>query len=1055
MASTRYTGADATPRGWILHDTRIAVENLSATHSSYTEAAPRAAGAGDPITVDTAAVVELSGDQDTEIRVWALNAGLPRLDSGMTVGYSTTAEVNDVIGYQNATHLTGVTCPAFTTTPLRDLTVCALLDGQLVQTQRNTSTGAITLRRFDPSTNAWTSIVPTFDAPISGTARGQGIAQCVDALGRHLLLIRTSTAAPYDWLLLRNDAPQTSSLWSYIANASDLVSGLSAAPDRLRLFSMRNGDLCLIEVYANAVSGYIRQFASADGGATWRQISSLVNATTNLSEAAQAADGSIVIFRLDASNDLAVYRTGSAWVSATLSAATYTFAGDDVEVWAWSDPGGRLFYGSRASAGVRRPLWVTWSDDYGSTWNTEGLVLGTNNDTDCYPTRGQACFSMGFGFILHQSESPGVTTDDSPILLRLGGWQNCVFPVFSSGLQTQNAASWWPIGEPDDLACWTSTGLDGADSITSTGELLINSGAAATRFHTHAPALATTDGAHIFECEVRISAGGTSEQARIESQLSNGANGSRVDIRFQSGQFSIYTNGTLNQTITIDMSTYMQIRMVHRRAGAAAGFVEVFYRRATGQRWTTCGQQLAITASAAYLTSTASWGNTATTGGTATSSRWLYVWSLAVAETSVPRALYSTRVTNGTAEYYALVGKPLTGLPTPLPLAAATTVGSGRRIAYIRGGDGPAAWEDQWTCRPAYEYPIEALHPLTEPSPRRSWRSTADNVIANIAWSLGSGPGSWLSNYVGVAVFGTNVETINVQALVSAVWTTIGTITTTQGFSGLSWARSGRVVRPNGSPAGARYIFRGELVGSYFDFGGGNIGRIVRHTEGIWSTAAGRTVEIEVDTVGAAGASGAAGAIRVQNAVRIFRSTHTKPWEAIRLNIPAQQAYGDYYEIGTLVLGQVVAAGQSHAWGSTQTYNRNAADAVSGDGVPSTRSLGPVVRSWEWSWSDGTDQSRLLDASPTPDYLAFAAVTDGVANVNDAPYLVAGLLEDSASGEVPIVACDYMQDQTTITDRRLFILGRIVGSVGVEHVQGDPEADSVLRVSPVSMREIV
>jgi hypothetical protein len=116
------------------------------------------------------------------------------------------------------------------------------------------------------------------------------------------------------------------------------------------------------------------------------------------------------------------------------------------------------------------------------------------------------------------------------------------------------------------------------------------------------------------------------------------------------------------------------------------------------------------------------------------------------------------------------------------------------------------------------------------------------------------------------------------------------------------------------------------------------------------------------------------------------------------------------------------------------------------------------VRTWTWAWPDGIDISRLRDANPTPDYLAHTApMTEGVANLNDVPYLVAGLLEECRSGEIPVVACAYVSTTsgTSITDPTLFLgPARIISSVGIENIQGDPESDAVVRVSPITMQEI-
>lgn len=1037
MANQRYTGEDSTPRGWILHDERITPANLWSSESSFGEVGPRAAGAGEPGR-STAAVVEAIGDQDTAITVEAFNGGLPRLDSGATFGWRpTSAPASEVRGWQAPNAITGVRSPIWDTTERRYIGINRFSDGRLVAGWRQGPSGTLQLRRYDPTTNAWT----VMGVPI--VANLGAVAFAVDADDR--ILVFAEDTAEVAWNLYRSLAPYTGdSGFERILTSSPGLFG-SASLNKLRLFFLPSGDACLFAIFTSK----IEQYASSDGGATWVEVVEYsTGAGSGGSDAFLLPGGRIGLVQLgSAAGSIAYFRSGDAWTPIPGAGGT-SIATNRSEAWGAADLDGQIWVWVRGASASPDQLTAYTSQDAGSSWQSYGLVAQLNADLDNYPTLGQACFGLGEFYLFHKFVAPLITQDiAAPILTRLGGWSTLTSygNASSGGLPPgtgMQGSIWWPIGEPDQMPCWAIiSGVDAADTITIAGRLQIST-AGDTRQFANFPVTGTDQGWQTAEWEAAVTSSGPAGTyiASARGALSNGALGSLWDVALRPDGFRVSDSSAVVATVAVDLTSPMQFRVAHRRNSR----VEVFYRRPFDQVWT-LAISFAVATSAAITSGYMFWGHQTLSASTCVS-LWSYLYTYTFENTLVT-GIIGSRASALPGQVSAFRGHALSGTGTPLPLLAAPTAGEGTRVVSIRGLDGPALAGDTWSLAPNYDYPVGALHPTVQPSPRRPWRSTT--ATNQIAWDFGDR--AFVGQYVGLAVYGANVPQVTLQGHNGTSWVTLGTLNLRSDFLGLTFTRTGRVLRAN-SATPPRYVWRHELVGAVAESNLGAVGRIVRHTEGVWSTAAGKATEIEIEDATGWAASGTL-AIRATSGVLVVRAPGG-PWRGFRVQIPSSSYPDGYAQIGTIVLGEPVVAGQSHSWGGSQVYDPNASTSVSRDGVPRARRLGPAIRTWSWAWSDGVDQSRLLDATPTPDYLAWEAVTAGIANLNDAPYLVAGMLEDTRSGELPIVACEEMR-LGSLVDPRLHMLARLTSSVGIEHIQGDFESDVVVRVSPLTMREIV
>jgi hypothetical protein len=960
----------------------------------------------------------------------------------MTGGWRFSTDASTALrGWDRPSVITGCRPEAYDTDPRDQLALHRLLDGRILFSYRLSTAGSLQLKIYDPATNAWS----TTANPVATVG---ALATAVDSNGRILVMCGTPATAP-EWRLYRSIAVGSGdSGWELLAQPS-LGLGASTISRRLRLLFLPSGDWALFSITTTAIA----QYASADNGSTWSSIGSYsTGANSGASEVVVDPSGAIGMVQVGSSLGAPAYwRTGGAWEQVA-GLGGQQIAADKSDAWAAVDPGGQVYVWLRGSAaGSDISEISTYADENSDgEFSSYGLITQIENDADNYPTEGAAAFGLGTAYLMTQCYRPVSLNEDSPIMLLLGGYSTITSlggigsgGVLPGGASSQGA-SWWPIAEPDEFPVWTATGLDGNDILNASGRLVITTTGATRRFE-QTPAADTSQQWQTAAWEVSVAAGaGVAEIALVTGGLSTGALGSTWYVNLRSNYFAVGDASGQKIQIVADLTTPMQFRVAFERNVR----VEVYYKRPTDTAWALAISFAPFT-SAALTTAFLRWGNGNFSAETCVSV-WSYLYTYTV-EANLVSTIVGNRLSSDPDAVLALKGHPLTGEATPLPVLAATTAGSGRQVVSMRAGDGPAYAGDSWSLPPAYEYPISSLHPTVQPSPRRSWRSAADNVEAKIAWQLPAR--ATVGGYLAVAVLGANVDAVEVYGQAGAGWVLLGAVELGAELAGLTFARTGRLLKFASGAVAPRYLYRGELVGASVDFGGGIVRKIASHTEGLWG-GTGKQAELVLDDETGVPASGLLDVWQRQGMV-VLPATNLS---AVRLRIAPTITADGYYELGTVVIGEPVVAGQSHAWGGTQTYESSAATSTSSDGVPRARRLGPVRRTWSWAWSDGTDQSRLLDADPDPDFLAWSSAPSvPVANVNDAPYLVAGLLSDARSGEVPVVAAEAFGPEPgdTLCDPRLFMLARIASSVGIEHVQGDYEADAVVRVSPLTMLEIV
>ena len=875
----------------------------------------------------------------------------------------------------------------------------------------------------------------------------------VDADGFVYYLAQTLTAT--EWSVYRTQsADSTSDGWELIAsNVFQSTTAPISAPGKMRLFIMPSGDWALIEITDIGATLAVTQWASADKGSSFSLVATDTTSFVYMGDAVLTPSGNVGIM-LGIAGDTVWYSTATAFASIFMSSAVTVSTATPVgESWIAVDPSGTMWAWIQTTS-IDRIL-LHMSSDYGATWTqiidgASAQWLTTHQaDVGQYISGGRGVFAMGDAYLFHQSNDAASTYDPSPILTRCGGWSN-VQPRSGSGGGPGgvNAGTWLPISEPGDVTVWTPDAANNTarDTFTSEGRLQIITAATTQWWSAANPPTVAAAASAWAGAQIRVESGGSvaAFHCGVAVRVSDGTGGaaacSELQVWANMTSFVVRSTVATLATITVSMEADMQFLIYVERAAHGA----VYYKRPYETTWTLAYSSSAL-GTAAGAVGWIRWGyNTATT----TTSLWSYFWYAATTTSSYrPRSRLVT-----SADQIVLRGKPLTALAAPLGVGSQGT--SNQRLLHVRAKDGPAVLGETWTITPRYGFPVSSIFPTESPSPRAVWRSTS-TAENSIAFELDPTYTTSLTRSIHLTMLNVNFPTAYIEAHNGATWDTVGTWSGIIG-SGLTYTRSGNVIRINGGASLARYIWRGELVGATVDLGGGFYRKIARHTEGIWSSASGKHVELVLeDVTGAEPASGAALAIWSTRGSLVIHglSTLYRRW---RLRIPSGTTATGYYQIGMFACGPIAAFGQQYAWGWTDVTEPNASRTESADKVSRMRRRGPTRRTWTWAWTQLISQRRLRASTPTPDYLGVAASSEGMANQQDVPWLLAGLLEECRSGETPIVAFKAISSTsgTMTTDPTMFLYGRLESSIGFENEFGDESAGEVGRVSPIALVEI-
>jgi hypothetical protein len=1085
----------------VIPDTRISPSTLtdigaggaSSADSSYTQAGARA---GVPVAGGSvAAVLEATGSQTDQgiLDVVTLRAGMPGPNgAGIVVrDAAVTVEWMGWEGFQSLSGrevLYGGSGSAGGSLP----SVLRLSSGYVLMAHQEAggASGSVAVERYDPTTGTWTSqitntlvqaqpsqpCVPLLETP----AGVWGIV--VAAGGRNLHAIRSL-----------NDG------YSFSVKAHNVL--VEPLPAGATIHEVRaaysEGEVLLLIRYDSGSAEEVAQYASRNGGITY----DLVDATWDIAgDQPQCVDvtaltggGFLVVYNDDATtNRYRSIRVGSAYESVQAASSVVVMSGGPGGIPSaavWTDEVGIAYVvlslddGSSYKAGLFRSV------NSGTTWESYSapiaeLSVGAQ-DTELNEF---ACTSVGgLALLVTRFTVPAAAESSSAVLcLYMGGLSTVTVPATAETPDAAAATAYLdtafvPWGdaytgggfgglylgiEVPGSSGWTTTGAGGW-AINS--DLLLSVPSPSPKSASRSKVDAGVTGA-IVEFSAKTDTKGTAtEEAAVRVVVSDydGSPASAtftyaISVRFDSDGWAIYdTNaGTIvGSKVGVGMGTgddEIRIRVVLGSNGYLQSWYAPVSRHET--TWEDGPAWPYLTSTPADLPNRVDFGHWATSND---ESLWNYLgFSFCGARWS---ATSTTAATSTFANAYHV------GFPDlhALPLSAYPQ--------YIRDGvsvfasAGPAAYLDTWRIQPAYDYPLSAVFPSVDPSPRRGWRSIADGVEQRFTFLLDSDFASarTLSRSLAVALLETNLETATLDTSPDGTtWTTIANWDSTQGWTSLQYDRRGRNLRP--SPGGiahtaATYFRAADHVGDTFDLnlgGSDDLHIIEANAEGAW--VIGSTTKLTelrlADTNmpgGLADTGTGTGKVRRRSAVQVVASYNDHD-QYVRLRIPAQDTAEGYYRIGTLVIGDVIAFGHQYDRGWSRTYEGNTDLMTRRDGITHSRYRGPAREVWEMAWAEtAVSEQEIQQASPDPDWVGMqTGVSLPVATPHDVAHLLRGVQQTQRAGDIPVLFLPRVPvDSSDEQAPRVLLWGRASADVRVEHLLGDEDESEMVRVSTIVLRQ--
>ena len=1053
---------DETLQGIICPDSRVTLDNISATYSSYTEAGPLP---GVPVADNTADTLRpiISGTQAYDVRggivraggvgdaefAFRKNDGVEDADDWRGWG-SPDAPVWVDVMYQDSGYVYKahdcVTDPA----------------SQAVLAAHISYTG-LNYHVFLSTINGNTAAISSVD--IGSTLNDYAVpAACcslhVQSSGR--IVVFYGQGSKYS-----DDSGATWTVYSEGAwDRCDINPNTSL---RMRVFEI-NGTLCCI---SNTANNDIMMWASTDLGKTWLQLNSTAFTLCAKFDVATMPDGSAWMTFIDVSGNHKAVQLTSAfeWIgdiaasrAITIDAAA-SLAGTYGDCAIACDPDGRLYAYGRGEEKVVAWRYIDSSFDVYST----GL-LGTGSDAVLFNAIA-ATTTMGRVALVTDAESVDAGTSgevDRLMVTMCGGWSTLVAdhpgnrqlsPGFrDSGTESSGddgARHYQAINLPTTAGsshvAWAAAGAGGAGSITAEGLRVYGK----NQMYKHD---LPDDLGHAFVLEWQIKVTTATDSGftpkpgfYVNSVHTSTSTRYNLRVNIHSDEVVVYCHSCGGTVITAAVDTTAAFRIYHLQM-TGAGDLLLMHRLPGETVWTLGGTGSPSTTSVGGTSSYVQWGND-TTGPVTQDATWKMVQVRRIADVGTTQLMW----VKGQA---SLVGKPLNSQGSPVPV-----IGTSAQAAYLHAEGGSSPDQAAYTIAAAHQHPVENMLPSVEPSPSKGWRSTS-TAEQTITWDLGSGTTSksYMGKAIGLYMSGVNFTTCELRYSDNgASWSTAGTLDFTTGLSGLSYTLTGDVVEVgSGGSNAAKYLFAEVLKGAHVVLDTNKNRQISANLSGGWVEGS-TTVLPALRLAAVDGTESASGTCKIisKSAACFMYSNSLTTARYWQIKIPASQPICDIgddaesgYHIGSMVLGEFVAFPTTGAdW--TESTSPNYAETITRRGNRVRKSLGPSPKRWVMNW-DPAD--RFLD-SAAPDYFSPGGGSQQPLAARAEIYeQLRGISERTSSLATAVVAVKHCPTATGVINwSESMMYGFLSGELELQNVfsENDYDAQQAIRCGSIIIDESI
>jgi hypothetical protein len=1052
-------------QGIVWPDDRVSLDNIAAqgagaTDSSYTQEGART---GVPVA-DSATALSLSaggsqsenGDQDVRVQ----RAGLP-IDSGASFAWrdvDANGAASDWFGQDApmvACDWEALSSAASAIYRVSHCDAVTLSTGTLLAFVQQATANGVLHFRAHTSAGSWASstFTPQQNVAISGPAL------CALPDGSALLMVTSEGQDQVD-TYRTTDEGTTWTLVSQRVLDTALTHG-----DTRRLAAAYNGGqiLLLVCTYDSGGTYEGAQYVSSDEGATFQQVEGDFLATSSDEPRAFACvavpgGGFAACWMDDAAADYRVARIATADenLAEADSASLGTFvASTEPSATMWAD-GSRALYALTlhdSGLGAAFPM-LSRSVDLGATWSIIS-TLGNRDDQNYRLHSFGAGWLDGSLMVVSRFNSGGTGSyqNYSVCAARFGGYTTHTMPTQSgpsayTESEFAGPAMWLPGVLPNNA--WTLT-TSGSPTVTNLADYL----QIATTGGTNHYGITATDSvptAMMWEGWVDVTSGGSTASDDVSVKLQWSDNSSfqyRITIRLTASQFLVYDElATANVGAATSYRTASGWHKLRVAVDTSDNIRTWYADQEYPVRWQE-GPSGTLTDNATGASSVVEWGHRA--AGTATS-RWRGVsWLLGSAHRYTPSSSDSPAAAWTNPD--DVRGRPLSY--TPQHHYDGVT---------LSAQGGPGYEGDSWELKAIHDYAIEQTLPRVNPSPSSGWRSTADNAAETIVFDLEStGAGTeWGTTSVGCFLIGANVKEFYLEGYNGSSWVEIIHGEATEGFDGLAYLTSGRVVRPDtGTPNSAdRYLHQNALVGDTWNYNEASpptLRRVGKSWAGAWRDDTTARARIELDDIdGTEPASGTNAELWRQDFGGVAHNV--TDYQLLRIRIPAHHTVDDYYKIGSIVLGPLAAFGTPYDLGYSAGVKFNDELLTSPAGRRRLHNLGPRRRSFEIAWANtAIDLQGIHAADPDPAYITLDGSTPLAAR-HDTSRQVQGIVEMSREDGVPIVVLPALEgavSSQTIVGRERILYARPVSDVRIDNVLGYEDVSEAERLNTVAFDEEV
>lgn len=626
------------------------------------------------------------------------------------------------------------------------------------------------------------------------------------------------------------------------------------------------------------------------------------------------------------------------------------------------------------------------------------------------------------------------------------------FPKYTD--LSQYISTWTPIQLPDSGSEYTATG-GGTATLSLTGLQLQN-----IKNYTSSRTTTTPSQGFSIRCSCKQNAATTSDIIKL--QTSDGSSNSfGAVIQISQTQIKIYDSvgaavvGTATLTTTTGIEFIVSMR---------DDKVYVFYQRFKGasndviNEYKTWGElsssSLTNDNNTTITTSSLKWGSFAVTHDV---TFFEFAFSLGV---------YTGEDLSPTTE--------LTGRSYPFT-GSYTYINGGLRITTK---DSPAFSGDAYRIQKSSEYPLERTFPTVSKSPRVSWRSIpytgSSGGDMRIAIYLNPEIKDTANSDIGGDLLGIYLGNINFHKfkiqyynISTTAWVDYGTINTYEGLT-FNYTREGSTVI-YASEIDKFYLYHGEAIGwtilledSSGDF---HAVEIAHNTEGSFAGStydrAKRPVIYLKNPSSTLPTTGEARL--VPNNIAITGALLSQKAPAWAILIQDSTTISGDYRIGTFMFGPVIVQAPQYTRGRSMTLTPHTELYITQDQNVYTQKKSDPSRVLRLSWSQGITTHDYYNNVLEPDYYVASTQAGAlpVASFNDVPYQLEGLYRYLDGAGLPLVylpkiKVDQGTDKIQVHNRReSFLYGVTTGDIAHDNMLGDEMKDEVLRVSTITIEEIL